>query len=749
MRRAVCRGALAAAVQASIDSPIDVLLAEARGALAAKQGHLSASETPSALSNAADTQADNTGQLRLQVTVPNRLGLHLRPAARLVGILRGFHADVAVRKGDRTVSAASLNGVALLDARQGDRLEFTATGPDARAALDAIAALATESFGDVEARPVGVPASASAAVSAVDLPANALPGNALPTNTLAGIAAVGGTAVGQVRLLSQTHPTLPERSGDAQGEIARFRGAVAAAQGELDGLIGRVGIEEAGIFEAQRLMLADEDVLRAVLDGIAHGRSAEAAWWDSVEAMAKRYRSATSALLQGRAADVLDLGRRVLQRLMPDLLSGAAFPEDTILVASDLTPSEVAQLDPGQVVGILLQFGGAATHAAILARARGIPMVAGLGTHIADLREGLTVVLDGSRGRVTLQPPLEQIAAVQREMDARQVRLRDLRESTHLPAVTPDGRRIEVMANIGQPSDSAAAVALGAEGVGVFRTELLWMNRDAPPSEEEQVRAYAAAAAGLNGHPLTIRTLDAGGDKPIGYLDMAREENPFLGHRGIRFWFDRIDLARVQLRAICRVSRQHPVRVLFPMIATVDEIRAARRLLKLVQRELAAGLIASDPAMPIGIMIEVPSAVTMAEALAAEADFFSIGTNDLTQYLMAADRGNAAVSALATPFQPALLRAIGAVVDAAHAHGRPVAVCGEMAGDPRLTRLLLGLGVDELSMSAPAIPEVKAIVRATNYADARALAGEVLSLRTAAEVEAALTGDQREASIGN
>ncbi|MBK8021804.1 MAG: phosphoenolpyruvate--protein phosphotransferase [Chloroflexi bacterium] len=217
----------------------------------------------------------------------------------------------------------------------------------------------------------------------------------------------------------------------------------------------------------------------------------------------------------------------------------------------------------------------------------------------------------------------------------------------------------------------------------------------------------------------------------------------------MRFWFDRIDLARVQLRAICRVSRQHPVRVLFPMIATVDEIRAARRLLKLVQRELAAGLSASDPAMPVGIMIEVPSAVTMAEALAAEADFFSIGTNDLTQYLMAADRGNPAVSALATPFQPALLRAIGAVVDAAHAHGRPVAVCGEMAGDPRLTRLLLGLGVDELSMSAPAIPEVKAIVRATNYVEARALAGEVLSLRTAAEVEAALTGDQRDASIGN
>ncbi|MBK8021805.1 MAG: PTS-dependent dihydroxyacetone kinase phosphotransferase subunit DhaM [Chloroflexi bacterium] len=517
-------GALAAAVQASINSSIDVLLAEARGALAAKQGHLSASETPPALSNAADTQVDYTGQLRLQVTVPNRLGLHLRPAARLVGILRGFHADVAVRKGDRTVSAASLNGVALLDARQGDRLEFTAAGPDAQAALDAIAALAAENFGDIEARPVGVPASASAAVSAVDRH------SAPPTNTLVGIAAVGGTAVGQVRLLSQTHPTLPERSGDAQGEIARFRGAVAAAQGELDGLIGRVGIEEAGIFEAQRLMLADEDVLRAVLDGIAHGRSAEAAWWDSVEAMAKRYRSATSALLQGRAADVLDLGRRVLQRLMPDLLSGAAFPEGTILVASDLTPSEVAQLDPGQVVGIILQFGGAATHAAILARARGIPMVAGLGARISDLREGLTVVLDGSRGGSRCSLPWNRL----QRSSARWTRGKF---DCATCAIDPPARRhARRPAHRGDGQHRPAVGLSGGRRAGRRRSRRLPHRTavDEPrrsPSEEEQVRAYAAAAAGLNGHPLTIRTLDAGGDKPIGYLDMAREENPFLGHR--------------------------------------------------------------------------------------------------------------------------------------------------------------------------------------------------------------------------
>jgi len=376
---------------------------------------------------------------------------------------------------------------------------------------------------------------------------------------------------------------------------------------------------------------------------------------------------------------------------------------------------------------------------AIIARGLALPAVVGLGTAYSMLTSGQTVIVDGDKGWILPHPTAEQIAAACRTIEQQRLEQRRQRAVGQQLAITPDGRRIEVAANIGSAADAVSVAEAGADGVGVFRTELLFMSHTLPPSEAEQVQAYTTAAENVHGGSVIIRTLDVGGDKPIAYLKLPREDNPFLGYRGIRCWLERPELAETQLRAICRASAQHPIKVMFPMIGTLEEVQAACQLVRDVQAQLSDEDIDYDPNMQMGIMIEVPSAALLAEVLAAHVDFLSVGTNDLTQYLLAADRGNGYVNALVSPFQPALLRALQQVVEAAHAHGKWAGVCGEMAGDPRLTRLLIGLGVDELSMNAPAIPAIKTLIRQTNYADAQTVAAHALTLSTAAQVEAYLT----------
>ncbi|MBL8133982.1 MAG: phosphoenolpyruvate--protein phosphotransferase, partial [Anaerolineae bacterium] len=620
----------------------------------------------------------------------------------------------------------------LLDARQGDLLEFSAEGDGAAAVLDAIGRLALDNFGDQD----------EDTSPAADQAVPSSPLTDAGGGMLAGISASNGLAVGRLYSLNEARPTIPRAQigsgGDAEGEIARLAAAVEGAAQALEALIRRSSGAEAAIFQAHRLMMRDEALLGAAREGIAGARlSAEAAWWDAIEATAERCRQSDNAYLQARESDVIDVGRRVLHLLIPNAPALTDLPAGCILAASDLTPSEVAQIDPQQVAGIILRYGGATAHAAIIARGLGIPMLVGVGA-LNDLGEGQVIVLDGDAGCLYPDPTPQQIDAARRTMQERRDHAARLREASRQPAITPDGRRIEVAANIGAPSDAARAFALGAEGVGVFRTELLLMNRQAPPDEEEQVHAYTAAAQAMPGHPIIVRTFDIGGDKPIPYIDIPREENPFLGYRGARVWLDQPALWGPQLRAICRASADHNIGVMFPMIGTLEELDHARELLLRVQGQLAAEAIPFNAAMPVGVMVEVPSAVTMIASLIERVDFVSLGTNDLTQYLLAADRGNARVSHLAAHTQPALLRAIRQVVEAAQAHSKWVGVCGEMAGDPHLTPVLLGLGVDELSMNAPAIPEVKAVIRRTDYAQAQALAARLLTLASAEQVEAAL-----------
>jgi phosphocarrier protein FPr len=450
------------------------------------------------------------------------------------------------------------------------------------------------------------------------------------------------------------------------------------------------------------------------------------------------YRALDDAYQAARAGDVADVGRQVLLNLLGQPLPTADWGEPGILIATDLAPADTAQLSAHRVRGFATASGGLTSHSAILARTLGIPAVVGAGMGVSAIAEGTPILLDGDTGRIWLNPSAELRAEfVQRIETLRRTRAHALADAG-VPAKTRDGRRVEVAANIGTLADARQAVEVGAEAVGLFRTEFLFLDRRNAPDEEEQYAAYVGAANILGSRPLIIRTLDVGGDKPLRYVRMEPEANPFLGRRGIRLCLARPDLFKVQLRAIVRAAAEHPVRVMFPMIATLEEFRAARALLLEAQAEVEQRGRPAPQRLQTGMMVEVPAAAVCAEQFAAEVDFFSIGTNDLAQYTLAAERGNRHVAALLDALHPAVLQLIEKVVAAAHARGKWVGVCGELAGDAAAQPLLVGLGVDELSMHAPAIPRAKELVRGLDYTTARRLAELALTLESAAAVRALL-----------
>jgi phosphocarrier protein FPr len=398
-----------------------------------------------------------------------------------------------------------------------------------------------------------------------------------------------------------------------------------------------------------------------------------------------------------------------------------------VIVAHDLLPSEVAQLDPKKVLGFVTAVGGSNSHAAILARSLGIPAVVGAGSAVASVAQGAVIALDGENGRIWLSPD----KTVRGELEIRLAQWLEkkhrLGTEIHKPAVTTDGVAVHITANIGTPHDASQAFNHGAEGVGLFRTEFLFQQRETAPTEDEQYAAYVAAAKAMKGHPVIIRTLDVGGDKPLSYVIVPSEDNPSLGERGIRFCLAHTDVFKSQLKALLRVAQKENIKIMFPMVAQLAELRAARALLEEARKELGNEGTACNKPLEIGIMIEVPAAVTMADQLAKETDFLSIGSNDLTQYVMAADRGNAAVTQLCDSFHPAVLRMVRAAVEAGHRAGIPVSMCGELAGNPDATPLLIGLGLDELSMNARCVPEVKAVIRKLSAVKCRKLTKRALN----------------------
>jgi phosphoenolpyruvate-protein phosphotransferase/dihydroxyacetone kinase phosphotransfer subunit len=728
-------GAVAAAVAARLGSSLQEVAAEARGGLQGKAAQLDTGEpeAPAAASAAAPSQG-----LTLHLQIRNPLGLHARPAARFVQTTGGFDADVEVTnlaRGRGPASGRSLNGLATLGIRQGDEILVSAHGPQAAQALDALVELAGRDF-DEQPAPVAPPAPA------------AMPADQATDGRLVGLPGAPGIVSGAARHLGAAEPEIPTgSSGDPEQEWRALQQALEQVRGEIravrDSVGARAGEYSAAIFDAHLLFLDDDALLEPARRAIFEdGRNAAGAWQAAAEAVASDYRSLDDEYMRARAEDLTGVARQVVAVLAGDA-AAPTLNSPGIVVAADLTPADTVALDRELAYGIATAVGSPTSHSAILARSLGIPAAVGLGEALLQVPEGTELLLDGDAGTVYVEPAEELAAAYARRSAAREDAAREARARAADPALTRDGRRIEVVANIGSSDDVSAALANGAEGVGLLRTEFLFLERDSMPSEEEQYAAYSRIAEALDGRPLVLRTLDVGADKPLPYLPAQTEANPFLGVRGIRLSLARPELLETQLRAVVRTAADHPLKVMFPMVATLDEYRQARAALERIREELGA------PELEVGVMVEVPAAALAAEAFAPEVDFFSLGTNDLTQYTMAAERGNAAVAGLADGLHPALLRLISAVAEAAGRHDRWVGVCGELASDPTAVPLLVGLDVTELSANAPAIPAVKQAVRTVDVDAAHRLAAEALRLASATEVRALVEGQAEPAAVSS
>jgi len=665
------------------------------------------------------------------ILVPNATGLHARPAAVLANLAKKFKSDIRLRRGDDQANAKSVVAIMGLEVAYGDKVNLVAQGPDAEDAVAALVPALERGLGDEGT--VAAPAPASVMVSAGAAPAPR--SRSTDPDVLLGVAASPGLAVGNVFQLRHEEIKVAEDADDPYQERRKLDEAIERAKLQLEALQARLKGEanpgKAAIFAAHQELLGDPDLQEIAVSAINKGKSAPFAWRRAYRTHAEHLATLKNELLAARANDLRDVGERVLRLLTGAEAERAELPARTILVAEDLTPSDIAEMDRSRVLGFCTTRGGASSHVSILARSLDIPAVAGIDPAALDLGNGAPVILDGGKGTLRLNPSPEEVTRIRR-LQERQVARRKADLATAMqPAITGDGRRVEVVANIGGLADAEQALRLGGEGVGLLRSEFLFMGRSVAPSEDEQAEIYREIAAALGPErPLIIRTLDVGGDKPLPYLPIPKEDNPFLGERGIRIGLDRPEILRTQVRAILRASEKGKVLVMFPMIATLTEWRSARALLEEEREKL--GL----PPIPVGIMVEVPAAAIMAEQFAREADFFSIGTNDLTQYTLAMDRGHPKLAPQVDGLNPAVLRLIAGVVEAAHREKKWVGVCGGIAGDPQAIPLLIGLGVDELSVSVPTIPGIKAEVRALRLADCRRLAQEALRKDTAAAVRA-------------
>ncbi len=564
---------------------------------------------------------------------------------------------------------------------------------------------------------------------------------------LRGIPASDGIAIGPVFCYIPTELTIPVcAAGGADEEMARFTAARERARVELQGLYEavakRAGKEEASIFEAHQEMLSDPALEGKIREFVEVGQTAEQALSLAIEELANLLAGMDDELFAARALDVKDVGRRILRILLglPDTALSAV-TEPSIIIAEDLTPSDTASLDPALTYGFITAQGGLTSHSAILARTLGLPAIVGMGSGLLDkVSSGAFIVMDGRTGEMIVEPDQETIARYKQIKMERESRLLILKAAAEKDAVTANGRRVEIAANIGEAASARDAMEHGAEGIGLLRTEFLYLEDTQPPSEEKQYRIYREIFEVMKGRPVIVRTLDIGGDKPPSYMPFPAEMNPFLGWRAIRISLDEPGLFKTQLRAILRAAAGHHARIMFPMISDLDELRRARAIFESVKRDLELASVEFAADVPVGIMVETPAAAVLVDVLAEASDFFSLGTNDLTQYTMAVDRGNAKVSGLFQPLHPAVLRLIRQTIDAGHAKGKWVGMCGELAGMTKAIPILLGFGLDEFSMNPRAIPEAKNLIGKLTDEKAREITGQAMSLRTAAEIENYTTG---------
>jgi phosphocarrier protein FPr len=679
---------------------------------------------------AGETASTHTRRVR----VLNPHGLHARPAKQLVQAARAQPMAINVRleEGSATpVSAASLTKVIGLGARRGQWLMLSAEGDNAEQALESVAATIEAGLGE-KVTPFDGGFDAAPLASATQPAVEPLIADTPHT----GVAASPGLAIAPVFVIRPLQFEYPQHATDTDQQLARLDHAIQEGAAQLQTLVRNAqGGEVADILSMHEEMLADPELHHAATDAIREGRSAEAGWWEAIETAAHAQEMLADRLLAERAADLRDVGRRVL-----GVLCDVTLPEPPdhpyILVMDDIGPSDVARLDTSRVRGLLTVRGGATAHSAILARALGIPAVVGAGQAVMALNNASMLILDGDRGRVTSQPSEERLQRAEQQLLDHQQREADAWESRFEVAQTRDGHSVEVAANLGNTAHAADAVERGAEGVGLLRTEFLFMAHASAPDLDTQIGEYRQAVEALGERPLVARTLDVGGDKPLPYWPVPQEDNPFLGLRGIRLALTQPDVLETQLRALLMASKDHPLRIMLPMIKDIAEFRAVKVIYDRLLHELPASQRATD--VQLGVMIEVPSSALLAPSLAAEVDFFSVGTNDLTQYTLAIDRGHPELSAQADGLHPAVLRLIEMTVAAAHSQGKWVGVCGELASDAVAIPVLVGLGVDELSVSARQIPLVKARLREFDFAEAQASAQLALAQATSDDVRDAL-----------
>ena len=565
---------------------------------------------------------------------------------------------------------------------------------------------------------------------------------------LRGIAVSPGIAIDKVYLLEKSRipsvPSYPVADEDIPGEIARFEKALVKTREEIiniqDKIAGELDGGHADIFDAHLLVLEDRMFIEEVIKGLKNEKiNIEQIVVGTLKKIADIFPKAGDEYLKERISDINDVGNRVIKNLLgreeKDL---SCLKEAVIVVAYDLSPSETAQMHKEKVVGFVTDVGGKTSHTAIMARSLEIPAVVGLQDITRQVKDGDTIIVDGTDGLVIVNPTREELEAYRHRRESMVLKDRELEKIRELPAVTRDGHQVEVVANIEFPEEISSARQHGATGIGLYRTEFFYFNRTDLPSEEEQFQAYRKVAEQFNPNAVTIRTVDLGGDKFVSQFELPREMNPFLGWRGIRFSLGRLDIFKIQLRAILRAGHYGQIKVMFPMISGVDELRRAKEIIEETKEDLKKGGFPFDKEMKVGVMIETPSAAMTADILAREADFFSIGTNDLIQYALAVDRINERIAYLYHPGHPAIIRFIKKTVQAAHQRNIKVGMCGEMAGEPHFAAVLTALGLDELSMSPVAIPEVKKVIRSITLKEGQELLENVLKLSTGKEIDSFL-----------
>ena len=561
---------------------------------------------------------------------------------------------------------------------------------------------------------------------------------------ITGIPASPGIVFGKALVLKEEKIVLDTQKiseDQVEAEVARFYAGREAAVEQLNSIHQRalksLGEEKAAIFEGHLMILEDEELEEEIIDYLRSNKvNASVAASKIIDQQVEMLSEIDDEYLKERAGDIRDIGNRLIKNILGmHIVDLGDITEESILVAYDLTPSETAQLNLEKVLGFITDIGGRTSHTSIMARSLELPAIVGTNDVTARVNTGDYLILDAVNNRVYVNPTqaeIDELKTLEAKLTEEKAELAKLKD---LPAVTLDGHKVDVVANIGTIRDCEGAHRNGAEGVGLYRTEFLFMDRDQLPSEEEQFIAYKEVVEAMEGRLVVLRTMDIGGDKELPYLNLPKEMNPFLGWRAVRIALDRREILHAQLRAVLRASAFGKLAVMFPMIISVEEIRELKSVLETLKAELRAEGKAFDENIQVGVMVETPSAAVNAKFLAKEVDFFSIGTNDLTQYTLAVDRGNELISHLYNPMSPSVLGLIKQVIDASHAEGKWTGMCGELAGDERATLLLLGMGLDEFSMSSISVPRIKKLIRHVNYQEVKALADEALQKPTAAEIE--------------